>query len=72
MPHRALERAAAGRPDLHIMAADEQFRGAGGRAIGGDIQRPVAEPHRSRRCTSTGSTMDSPMKPCTKAVAGLS
>ena len=25
MPHRALERAAAGRTDLHVVAADEQF-----------------------------------------------
>ena len=25
MADRALERAAAGRPDLHVMAADEQF-----------------------------------------------
>ena len=25
MPHRALERAAAGRADLHVVAADEQF-----------------------------------------------
>src|SRR6476659_5714868 len=25
MAHRAVQRAAAGRPDLHVMAADEQF-----------------------------------------------
>ena len=47
MAHRALQRAGSGRPDLHVVAADEQFRGAGGRAVGGDIERPAAKPHRA-------------------------
>src|SRR3954451_4571988 len=47
MAHRALQRAGSGRPDLHVVAADEQFLGAGGRAIGGDSERRAAEPHRA-------------------------
>src|SRR5438034_1638851 len=38
MAHRAVERAAAGRPDLHVMAADEQFRCARPNAVRRDIQ----------------------------------
>src|SRR5436190_2303389 len=45
MPHRAVERAAAGRPDLHVMAADEQFRCARPSAVRRDIQRLAAKPH---------------------------
>src|SRR5439155_10737160 len=35
MAHRALQRAGSRRPDLHVVAADEQLCAAGGRAIGG-------------------------------------
>src|ERR1700687_2195724 len=45
LPDRALKRAAAGRPDLHVMAADEQFRRAASGAVRCDIQRLAAKPH---------------------------
>src|SRR5882724_13042732 len=45
MPHRAVQRTAAGRPDLHVVAADEQFRCAGSNAVWRDIQRLAAKPH---------------------------
>src|SRR5260370_17160196 len=45
MPHRAVQRTAARRPDLHVMAADEQFRCARANAVRRDIQRLAANPH---------------------------
>src|SRR5215218_3314639 len=47
MAYRALQRAGSGRPDLHVVATDEKLRGARGRAIGGDVERPAPEPHRA-------------------------
>src|ERR1700682_774364 len=48
--HRAVKRAAAGRPDLHVMAADEQFRCAGRRTIDLDIQRLSPQADAARAC----------------------
>ena len=43
--HRALQCAAARRPDLHVVAADKQSRSAGRGAIDRDIERFAAEPY---------------------------
>ena len=45
MLDRALQRAAAGGADLHVVAADEQLCRARRVAIGGDVERLAAEPH---------------------------
>src|SRR6478672_4860433 len=45
MTDRAPERAAAGRSDLHVMAANEQLCGPGRRAVGDDVQRLAAKLH---------------------------
>src|ERR1700694_2063839 len=45
MPYRTLERTAAGRPDLHVMARNEQFRRPARPAVRPDIHRLATKPH---------------------------
>src|SRR5258708_27015347 len=44
MPHRAVQRTAAGRPDLHVLAAYQQFQCAGSNAVWRAVPPLAAKP----------------------------
>jgi hypothetical protein len=57
MARRALQRAGSGRPDLHVVAADEGFEAPEVAPSAAILRRLAAEPHRAAG-NLTGSTMD--------------